>query len=192
MRNVKEITLIKRYVFLDRDGTLNVDTHYLSHPDQVVLLPGVVQGLHYLQAMGFRLIVLTNQSGVARGYFNETQVTAVHARLRGMLMAEGVILDAFYFCPHAPDDHCACRKPRPGLLDQVRRDHNFNPEQAYIIGDKDSDIVMGKVAGIRTILVCPDLPADSSQRGSDTANCVTPDFLVKNLVEAAMLIISTG
>ncbi len=156
----------------------------------MVLLPGVVQGLHHLQAMGFGLIVLTNQSGVARGYFNETQVTAVHARLRARLMAEGVRLDDFYFCPHGPDDHCPCRKPRQGLLNQARRDHNFDSGEAYMVGDKESDIAMGKMAGMRTFLVRTDSLTDptSPQRIFGMANLVRPDFVVKTLVEAALLI----
>ncbi|VBB69560.1 D-glycero-D-manno-heptose 1,7-bisphosphate phosphatase [invertebrate metagenome] len=170
-------------MFLDRDGTLNVDTHYLSHPDQLTLLPGVASGLRQLQAMKFGLIVLTNQSGVARGFFDESQVAAIHARLRAMLMAEGVRLDGFYICPHGPDDNCACRKPRPGLLQQVRCHHSFDSRQAYMIGDKEADIGMGQVAGMRTVLVRTGYGRESEYRGS-----ITPDFVVDTLVEAASLV----
>ena len=181
---------IKRYVFLDRDGTLNVDTHYLFHPDQLILLPGVVPGLRLLQTMGFCLIVLTNQSGVARGYFNAAQVAAVHERLQSMLVAEGVMLDGFYFCPHGPNDDCLCRKPRQGLLDQVRCHHHFDPKQAYMIGDKASDITTGKIAGMRTILVrgADFVSVSSNTQICHKESCTTPDFSVNTLVEAAILI----
>ena len=108
-----------RYVVLDRDGTIIGEREYLSEPEQVALLPGVGAALRELQQMGFGLVVITNQSGVGRGIFDQAQLERVLERLRELLEKEGVHLDGLYVCPHKPDDDCACRKPRLGLLQKA-------------------------------------------------------------------------
>lgn len=143
----------RRFVLLDRDGTINVECDYLSRPDQLVLLPGVGQALRKLRALGFGLAVLTNQSGVARGYFDLETVSRIHARLRAMLEEENVVLDGIYLCPHGPDDDCACRKPRTGMADQAIAEHGFDPRQAFMIGDKAVDIDLGHAIGATSLLV---------------------------------------
>ena len=132
---------------LDRDGTINVDTGYVGDPDRVVLLPGVAEAIKLMNDHGYYVIVITNQSGVARGYFDMDAVHAVNDRINELLNAQGAHIDAFYICPHlkgAPvkkyDVDCNCRKPRLGLFQQAIKDFNLDPLQCYACGDKESDI----------------------------------------------------
>src|SRR6266545_3584771 len=106
----------RRFVVLDRDGTVIRERNYLSRPEEVELLPGVVQGLQQLKDLGLGIIMITNQSGIGRGYFDEQSVGAVHKRLLALLEADGLGLDGIYVCPHTAEEGCACRKPCPGLL----------------------------------------------------------------------------
>ncbi len=143
----------KRFVLIDRDGTINVEKHYLSDPDQLELYPGVGAALKQLQDAGFGLAVITNQSGIARGYFDLARLDQIHDRLRALLAAEGVTLDGIYLCPHGPDDDCACRKPLPGMVEQAAAEHGFDPAQGYVIGDKEVDVELGRAVGATTFLV---------------------------------------
>ncbi len=143
----------RRFVLLDRDGTLNVERHYLSAPEQLELYPGVGPALSRLRALDFGLAVVTNQSGIARGYFDMATLTRIHDRMRAMLAAEGVALDGIYSCPHGPDALCDCRKPRPGLVRQAVAALDFDPAQAFVIGDKAIDIALAHAVGARGILV---------------------------------------
>ena len=144
---------MKVFALLDRDGTINVERHYLSRPDDVALLPGAAVGLKKIQALGLGLVVVTNQSGLARGYFNCEDLDAIHERLFDLLAAQGVEIDGVYLCPHHPDDHCSCRKPRPGLVKRAAEDFGFNPRNAFVIGDNRSDVALGQAVGASTILV---------------------------------------
>lgn len=141
------------FVLVDRDGTVNVEKEYLSDPDQLELIPGTADGLRRLQAAGYGIAVVTNQSGIARGYFDLDRLAAIHDRLRGMLAAEGVFVDGIYICPHGPADACDCRKPLPGMVDQAVAEHGFDPARAFMIGDKEVDVEMGLAVGATTILV---------------------------------------
>ena len=109
----------RRFVVLDRDGTIIEEREYLSEPEQVKLIPGVAAALRELRQMGFGLVVITNQSGVGRGIFDQAQLERVHQRLEELFQAEGIHLDGLYVCPHTPDDDCACRKPKLGLLQEA-------------------------------------------------------------------------
>jgi D-glycero-D-manno-heptose 1,7-bisphosphate phosphatase len=171
-------------ILLDRDGTINVERNYLSHPDEVELLPGAAEGLRLMQDRGATLVVITNQSGIGRGYFDETRLDAIHDRLRSLLEDQGVRLETkIYVCPHHPDDGCVCRKPAGGLVDQAAAEIGFEPEVAFVIGDKASDIEMGQRFGATTILVRTGYgAAEEAQRS------VWPDFVVEDLVEAAELV----
>ncbi|MBF0094730.1 MAG: D-glycero-beta-D-manno-heptose 1,7-bisphosphate 7-phosphatase [Alphaproteobacteria bacterium] len=175
--------MVRRFVLLDRDGTINVDTHYLSHPDQLDLLPGAVAGLKRMREMGLGLVVLTNQSGVGRGYFDHATVDAVHERLRAMLRAEGVEIDGIYVCPHAPDEDCACRKPLPGMIETAAARHGFDPAESFMIGDKVVDIDLGRSVGASTILVRTGYGAEVERQGKAAA-----DHVVDSLIEAAEVI----
>lgn len=170
-------------VVLDRDGTINVERHYLSDPDQVELLPGAAAGLRRLRDLGALLVVVTNQSGIGRGYFDEARLAAIHDRLAALLAAEGVTLDAFYHCPHVPDDDCDCRKPEPGMIRQAAADWAFDPAAAFVVGDKPCDIDLGRAVGATTLLVRTGYGAGHEQAG-DT----NPHHVVNDLVHAADVI----
>ncbi|HVG03169.1 MAG TPA: lipopolysaccharide heptosyltransferase II, partial [Nitrospira sp.] len=122
-------------VFLDRDGTLNRDTGYIKSPDELILLPGVGAALARLKQAGARLVVVTNQSGLGRGYFAGKDLEAIHAKLRMLLADDHVTLDGIYFCPHRPDDRCNCRKPAPGMIDRAVAELRIDLDRAYVIGD---------------------------------------------------------
>jgi D-glycero-D-manno-heptose 1,7-bisphosphate phosphatase len=143
----------RQFVVLDRDGTVIAERNYLSSPDQVELLPGAAAGLRRLQERGFGLVIVTNQSGIGRGYYDEAALTCIHNRLQTLLSAHGVQLDGIYHCPHVPEDDCACRKPRTGLLEKAAADLDFVPSEAIVIGDKPCDIDLGRAVGAATILV---------------------------------------
>ncbi|MGE3153756.1 MAG: lipopolysaccharide heptosyltransferase II [Nitrospiraceae bacterium] len=140
-------------VFLDRDGTLNRDTGYLNDAEALDLLPGVAEALARLRSAGAQLIVITNQSGVARGLITGQQLTAIHDRLGTLLARQGVVLTGLYVCPHHPDDGCRCRKPETGLIDQACLDHKLDRTRLYVVGDRARDIVSGRRAGARTVLL---------------------------------------
>ena len=170
-------------VVLDRDGTLNVERHYLSDPAQVTLIDGAVEGLRHLRRLGLPLIVVTNQSGVGRGFFTESTLDRIHARLNEYLAAEGVELEGIYVCPHLPTDGCRCRKPDTGLLERAARERGFEPGEAFVIGDKASDVEMGRRGGCTTFLVRTGYGAEVAARGD-----VDVDFVVDDLREAARVI----
>lgn len=169
-------------VVLDRDGTLVIDRGYLSDPGGLEFEPGASAGLRWLYSHGYRLVVISNQSGVGRGLFTLEQLASVNARLNAMVEDSGARLEGIYCCPHAPDAGCACRKPAPGLLLQSASDLGFNPESAVVIGDKESDVEFGRLAGATTIRIAADEPG--------TPGGTRPDFMAANLLEAAQIITS--
>src|SRR5262245_39345312 len=143
----------RRFVLLDRDGTINAERHYLSDPGQLELLPGVAAGLAEMQRLGLGLVVVTNQSGIARGYFSDARLAEIHNRMGALLHSAGVHLDGIYVCPHGPDDGCEGRKPLPGLVTHAAGELGFDPAQAFVIGDKPCDIELGREVGATTLLV---------------------------------------
>lgn len=140
-------------VFIDRDGTINMDVHYLNDPDKFKMYPGVGEGVRKLKDNGFKIIVITNQSGIARGYFTEKQLSDIHEKMKKEFQEFNVILDGIYFCPHHPDDKCNCRKPNTGLFEKAIKDHNIDVSRSYMVGDKTLDIGAGQKAGVLTILL---------------------------------------
>jgi len=149
------VTARRLLALLDRDGTIIVDKVYLKDPDGVEFAPGAVEGLRLLRDAGFALALVTNQSGVARGFFDGAAVERVHARLEAMLAAEGLHLAAIYYCPHGPADGCACRKPAPGMALRAMRDLGFQPDQAVFIGDSEADMGAAAAADIAGIRIAP-------------------------------------
>ncbi len=143
----------KPAVFVDRDDTIITDVRYCDDPNEVHLLAGAAEGLRLLSRAGYFVVIVTNQSGVGRGYFDEQQLNVVHARLREELRARGADFDALYYCPHLPEDNCPCRKPRPGLLLRAASELNLDLNSSYTIGDNERDIEAGREAGTRTVLV---------------------------------------
>ena len=152
-RNQTDQLLSGYTVFLDRDGTLNPDPGYIRSPDQFELFPGAAQALEKLVRAGAKLIVVTNQSGVARGLFSMGELEAIHAKLTRLLGEAGAPLDALYVCPHHPDDSCNCRKPKTGLIDQAVRERAVDLTRSYLIGDHVRDMELAKRVGSRSILV---------------------------------------
>ncbi len=143
-------------VFLDRDGTLIEDRNYLAHPDGVVLLPGVVDGLKRLRDAGYLLVVVTNQSGIGRGYYTHDDYHAVAARMEHLLAEQDIELAATRYCPHGPEDGCTCRKPLPGMVFDAATALGIDLAYSAMIGDKARDVEAGIAAGCgRNILLDP-------------------------------------
>ncbi|WP_456395523.1 D-glycero-alpha-D-manno-heptose-1,7-bisphosphate 7-phosphatase [Desulfurobacterium sp.] len=140
---------MQKAVFLDRDNTLIEDSGYIHEPNKVKLLPGVGEGLKLLKEAGFLLIVISNQSGIGRGYFKEEDFHAVNKKLNQLLERYNVQIDDFLFCPHKPDERCSCRKPEIGLLLKAAEKWNINLKESFMIGDKISDIEAGNRAGCK-------------------------------------------
>jgi D-glycero-D-manno-heptose 1,7-bisphosphate phosphatase len=141
----------RRAVLLDRDGTILEDVGYPFDPAQVRLLPGAAEALVWLAAQGCLLVVVSNQSGVGRGLITPDQARAVHQRFVALLADSGVALAASYYCFHAPEEVCDCRKPLPGLLQSAFRDLRLDPRRCVMVGDKDSDVEAGLSAGCTTV-----------------------------------------
>ncbi|MDY3552451.1 HAD family hydrolase [Gemmata sp. JC717] len=166
-------------VFLDRDGTLIEEVHYLARPEQVKLIPGAADAVRRLNAAGVLVVVVTNQGGVARGYFPESRVTEVHEHLAALLAQQGARVDAFYYCPHHPTEGsdayrvvCDCRKPRPGMLLTAARDLDIELSRSWMIGDKPCDAGAGHAAGCRSLLVRTGHGADLPDAVPDLAAAI--------------------
>lgn len=150
----------RRAVFLDRDGTVNEEVHFLSQPDQIELLPTVANTISKLNQCGIAIVVVTNQSGVARGYIPEKQLDVIHTRLSQLLAEQNALIDGVYYCPHHPTEgigqyhvDCDCRKPMPGMLLRAARELNLDLSRSLMIGDRISDLEAGANAGCETALV---------------------------------------
>lgn len=141
--------------FLDRDGTLNRNRpgEYITRPEQLSLYARVPAGLKILSAKGYRLIVITNQSAIARGYMTAAEAGAINLRLVEVLRREGIVLDGIYFCPHAPADKCGCRKPAAGLIREAAADRSIDMRRSFVAGDKDCDMRLARRAGLKGYLV---------------------------------------
>lgn len=173
----------RRFVVLDRDGTLIFERNYLSDPCQVKLIPAVTSSLRKLSDLGLGLIVITNQSAVGRGFFNETRLDLIHRRLMELLAEDGVYLDGLYVCLHRPEDNCLCRKPMSGLLELAAKELGFDPQTCFVIGDKACDIELGRRVGATTFLVRTGYGAQVTTEGN-----VTSDYVVDDLADAAQII----
>ena len=169
-------------VFLDRDGTIMRDVDYCGDPGDVELLPDVAEALRQLKSRGYKLIVITNQSGIGRGLFSEQQYRLVEAELARQI-GDGLI-DATYFCPHLPDDSCKCRKPSPEMVLNAARDHDLDLAQSFFVGDKPSDIECGRNAGVKTILVRTGYGRETDRK--------LADFVAQDLPAAAKLIVDVA
>jgi D-glycero-D-manno-heptose 1,7-bisphosphate phosphatase len=150
----------QRAVFLDRDGTINVEVQYLSKVEEFRLIPGVPYALQRLKDAGFLLVVVTNQSGIGRGLYDEAALSAIHDKMHEELATFGIAIDACYFCPHHPEHavgdyrvDCACRKPLPGMLHEAARDLDIDLSRSFMVGDKLGDIEAGLNAGCRSLMV---------------------------------------
>ena len=142
-----------RAVFLDRDGTINRDVPYCRRPEDFELLPTVAKGIRLLNKHGFKLVVVTNQSGIARGYFTEAMLQKIHRKMLADLALKGAFIDAIYYCPHHPDDGCSCRKPGTALFHQAETELDIDLASSYIIGDKLLDITAASGLECKAALV---------------------------------------
>jgi histidinol-phosphate phosphatase family protein len=168
-------------VFLDRDGTIIEDKGFLGDPQGVVILPTVVDALRLLRDSGYATVVISNQSGIARGYFSDADVRAVNAEIARRLAADGVALDGWYWCAHAGDG-CSCRKPAPGLVQQAAAEHDLDIAGGAVVGDRGSDVALGHGLGVPAILV----PGPHPYVGPE------PDLRAQTLFEAAAWIVARG
>ena len=176
-------------LFLDRDGTLVEPRHYPSRPEELILYPNIAPCLRQLRQGGFRVVVITNQSGLACGLFSEDDLTRMHDDLRLRLQREGVEIDGFYHCPHHPEGvipelaiACACRKPEPGLLLAAAADLNLDLTRSWFIGDILHDVEAGNRAGCRTILV--DLGTEATPESPVRA----PHYVARNTEHALRIV----
>jgi len=178
-------------VFLDRDGTINYDTGYIGNPEQVQLYKGVPEGISELRSQGFKIIVVSNQSGIARGLISKEDVEAVNNKINELLEKGNAKIDEFYYCPNHPAfnnaDECACRKPSPKMIFQAAKDWNINLKKSYFIGDTFVDVECGINAGIKTILL------KNTLKGNEISLLQTlgknPTFIADNFSEACKFII---
>ena len=143
----------QKLLFLDRDGTIIIDKHYLHDPNEIELIPNVIQALTLFQKDNYLLYIITNQSGIGRGYFTEKDMHAVHERLDEIFKENGIKIEEYLFCPHAPDENCECRKPKPTLIDQVLKNHDYDASNSYMLGDKTVDREAGINAGINGVMI---------------------------------------
>ena len=146
---------VRRAFFVDRDGTLNPDLHYLKEADRLELNRGVGDALSLVHDHGYLIVCVTNQSGIERGLYTREDVERIHARLNERLAPYRARIDAFYYCPHAPESKCACRKPGTGLFEQARSDWNIDFGSSTVVGDRALDVVAGRALGMLTALVVP-------------------------------------
>ena len=179
-------------VFLDKDGTLIDDIPYNVNPSLIRLSAGALEALSLLQEEGYRLIVVTNQSGVARGYFEEKELQRVEEKLRELLASAGIFLNGFYYCPHYPDGEmsqyaveCFCRKPQPGMIYQAALEHRLTLKDCWLVGDILNDMEAGNRAGCRTVLLDND-----NETEWNMTSIRRPGFIVSNLLEAAQIIVT--
>lgn len=140
---------MKKALFLDRDNTLIKDKGYIHEPEKVEILPGVVEGLRLLREAGYLLIVVSNQSGIGRGYFRVEDFHAVNKRIQELLKPSNVQIDDFFFCPHKPEDNCNCRKPKTGMVKEAVKKWNIDLKKSFVIGDKEIDVLLAANAGCR-------------------------------------------
>ena len=167
-------------MLLDRDGTIIVERHYLSDPNAVELLPGAVSGLQRMRKLGLGLVAITNQSAIGRGFFDESRLNQIHARMSSLLQAEEIVLDGIYFCPHKPEANCGCRKPRTALAHLAEQELGFRSRDGFVIGDKECDIELGHRLDAMTFLV-----RTGYGSRTDSEKTTRPDFVVADLDEAA-------
>jgi len=185
-----------RAVFLDRDGTINEEMGYINHIDRFALLPRTAEAIRLINASGLKAVVVTNQSGVARGMFPESLVAEVHRKMEDLLRAGRAHIDGIYYCPHHPDfgppeyrKRCSCRKPATGLIERACNELNIDPTQSYMVGDRIMDVEFGHKIGAKGILVLTgygkgELTYCNGQWGGE------PDFIAEDLYAAVQWIIT--
>ena len=183
-------------IFIDRDGTINEDLGYISTPEDLIVYPWVAEAVRLINEAGLKAIVVTNQSGIARGSCTEDDLRRIHDRMTSELWREGARIDAVYYCPHHPDygderyrRECQCRKPQPGMLRAAAREHDIDLGRSWVIGDKASDINLASAAGARGALVLTGYGGETLAY-PDRWPC-EPELVADNLLDAVRRILDT-
>ncbi|MBY9007028.1 MAG: D-glycero-beta-D-manno-heptose 1,7-bisphosphate 7-phosphatase [Candidatus Lokiarchaeota archaeon] len=170
-------------IFLDRDGVINKEVNYLADPDKFILLEGTIEALKILVSKGYLLILITNQAGIARGYFTETKLTEIHDKMNKIFKENTTSLDDIFYCPHHPmfTGPCECRKPNPGMIIEAKKKYNIDLENSYMVGDTLNDIKTGKNAGCKTVLVLTGHGTVEKEK----INEIKPNYIYNNLLQFA-------
>ena len=170
-------------IFLDRDGVINKEVGYLSSPDKFDFIDGTIEALKTLKQKGFLLIIITNQAGIARGYYSVENLSNIHKKMNDILQQNEIILDGIYYCPHHPDftGSCDCRKPKPGMMLKAKDKFNIDMKNSFMVGDTLNDIKAGLNANCKTVLVLTGYGAEEQKKIGD----IKPDLIFKNLLEFA-------
>jgi len=179
-------------IFIDRDGTVNEEVGYLNHIDRFKLLPRTTDAVRLINRSLFKAVLITNQAGVAKGYFPEELVIKIHEKLKALLEEEGSHLDGIYYCPHHPEGvvekyriRCSCRKPEPGLLLKAASDLDIALARSYLIGDKISDVQMARSVGAKGILVLTGYGRGEVENFSkEWGDAEKPDYIAEDLFDA--------
>jgi len=181
---VPEQSPLRPAVFLDRDGTIAEEVGYLNHASRFRMFPFVAAAIHRLNEAGLPVIVVTNQSGVGRGYFPESLVHTVNELMTQQLAEKGAAIDAIYYCPHISAENCSCRKPRTGMLDCAALEHALDLQRSFVVGDRYGDMELARNAGARSVLV-----RTGYGEGELTWRAARwpkqPDFVAEDLTQAA-------
>lgn len=177
----------KKAVFIDRDGTINKHIPYLDNIDNLILIDGVAEAIKLLNKNNFFVIVITNQSGLGRGFFSLEKLGKLHEKLITLLSEKEAEIDNLYFCPHMPEDGCSCRKPETGLLDKAREEFSIDPKKSFMIGDRLSDVEAGQKFGCQSILVLTGY--GKSELDLDSKSILKKAIVSDNLHEAVKYIV---
>lgn len=172
-------------VFLDRDGTINEDVGYLHKPESFKFLINALEGLKKMKEMGYRIIIVTNQPGIGLGYYPEEDFYEVNRVMLKVFSNAGIMVDKIYFCPHSKSERCSCRKPNQAFIERAKEELNLDISRSFMVGDKTSDMEMGRRAGMRTILV------ETGFKGEDGEYSGEPDYWAKDLLDAANFILKS-
>ncbi|MFH1613320.1 MAG: HAD family hydrolase [bacterium] len=176
------MALKQKAIFLDRDGTLIVEKQYLSDLKKLRFIKGSKKAISIFKKNNFLCFVISNQSGINRGFLTELTLEKIHSEIKKRLLKEKTFLDGIYYCPHHPNENCLCRKPNTGLIKKICKKFNISFKNSFIIGDKASDIELGEKIGCKTILVL-------TGYGKKNMGKTKPNYIASNLLEAAQWII---
>ncbi len=173
----------KKAIFLDRDGVINKEISYISNPDDFEFIEGSIEALKILKEKNFLLIVITNQAGIARGYYTEEKLKKIHNKMTRILKQNNIVLDDIFYCPHHPDftGICDCRKPKPGMIIKAKNKYNIDLQSSFMVGDTLNDIEAGLNAKCKTILVLTGYGAEEEKK----IGPIKPDLIFKNLLDFA-------
>jgi D,D-heptose 1,7-bisphosphate phosphatase len=174
--------MANRAVFFDRDGVINKEIGYLDSPDKVEIIPGVSEAISLLNKNKFKVVVITNQSGIARGYFTESTLNEINDFIKSELEKDHGKIDAVYYCPHHPDEGCDCRKPKIGMIEKAKEDLDIDLENSYLIGDKVTDVQTGVNAKLKSILLLTGYGREEKEKLKDSG--IEVDYIAEDPLSA--------